>query len=198
MIKLVGLTGGIGSGKSTVASIIREQGIPVIDADRIAREVVEPGLPAHADIARAWPQVVAPDGGIDRKKLADIVFVDPESRARLEAITHPRIRERIDGEVTVLETAGHHLAFIEAALLVETGLHAQLAGLVVVSADETAQAARVIERDGCSREQALARIRAQLSLAEKARVADHVIDNNGDLRDTRAQTLRMLGALVPT
>jgi dephospho-CoA kinase len=196
MIKVVGLTGGIGSGKSVVASIIRAQNIPVIDADHIARLVVEPGQPAHANIAEAWPDAIAQDGHVDRKRLAAIVFEDEASRLRLEAITHPRIRERIDAEIAALATAGHTLAFVEAALLVETGSHERYDGLVVVTASEERQVERVVARDGCSREAALARLRAQLPLQDKVRAADHVIDNDGDLDATRAQTLRMLALFM--
>jgi dephospho-CoA kinase len=197
MVKLVGLTGGIGSGKSTVAGILRGQGIPVIDADVIAREVVEPGRPAHAEIARAWPEVIARDGRIDRKQLGGIVFADPESKARLEAITHPRIRERVAAEVAALAAAGHRLAVLEAALLVETGMHRELDGLVLVVANEETQIGRVMARDACSRESALARLRAQHPLAEKVRVADHVVENSGSLETTRARVLEVLKAIGP-
>ena len=129
MVKLVGLTGGIGAGKSTVAGVLRAAGIPVIDADLLAREVVEPGRPAHAEIARAWPQVLGPDGRVDRQQLGAIVFADPASQARLEAITHPRIRERVAAERAALDAAGQRLAVLEAALLVETGFYRQLDGL---------------------------------------------------------------------
>jgi len=196
MIKLVGLTGGIGSGKSTVAGMMREQGLPVIDADLIAREVVEPGTPAHADIARAWPEVIESNGHIDRKKLAAIVFADKESKARLEAITHPRIREQVAVRAAALEAAGHPMAVLEAALLVETGFYKQLDGLVVVSASEEAQVERVLARDACSRESVLARIRAQHPLADKVRVADHVVDNGGHLEDTRRRVLAVVHAVT--
>jgi dephospho-CoA kinase len=197
MLKLVGLTGGIGSGKSTVAQIIREQGIPVLDADVLAREVVEPGLPAYAEIARAWPEVIAAGGRIDRKRLGAIVFSDRSSQQRLEAITHPRIRERVANEATALAAAGHRLAFLEAALLVETGFHAQLDGLIVVVVSQEAQVDRVVARDACSRGSVLARIRAQDPLALKIRAADHVVDNDGSLEKTRAQVLRILKVLAP-
>ncbi|HEX7499634.1 MAG TPA: dephospho-CoA kinase [Polyangia bacterium] len=194
MIKLVGLTGGIGSGKSTVAQMLRACGIPVIDADAIARQVVEPGWPANGEIATAWPEVMAADGRIDRKKLGAIVFSNPHSQARLEAITHPRIREQVAVQAEALEASGHRLAFLEAALLVETGFYKQLDGLVVVSVSEEAQVQRVMARDACSRESALARIRAQRPLADKIRAADHVIDNGGDLGATRSQLTRVLRA----
>ena len=197
MIKLVGLTGGIGSGKSTVAKMLRERGIPVIDADAIARQVVEPGWPAYDEIAAAWPEVVTADGRIDRKKLGAIVFSDPGSQARLQAITHPPIREQVAVQAAALEAAGHRLAFLEAALLVETGFYKQLDGLVVVSLSEEAQVERVMARDACLREGALARIRAQRPLADKIRVADHVIENSGSVEATRAQLAQILRIIEP-
>ncbi len=195
MLKLVGLTGGIGAGKSTVAAMLREAGVPVLDADTLAREVAEPGLPAHAEIARVWPDVLGADGRIARAKLAAIVFADPTSRRRLEAITHPRIRERIAAERARLEAAGHALAVLEAALLVETGFHRDLDGLIVVTADEEKRLARVVERDGAPRDRVLARARAQLPEAEKLRVADHVIENSGAREATRAQVHAVLSAI---
>jgi dephospho-CoA kinase len=197
MIKLVGLTGGIGTGKSTVAQFIRDQGIPVIDADVLAREVVQPGLPAHTEIVQAWPEILAADGSIDRKQLAAIVFADRQSRARLEAITHPRIRDRVKAEAAHFEAAGHRLAFLEAALLVETGFYKELDGLVVVTSNEATQMARVMARDACSREIAESRIRAQLPLAEKTRVADRVVDNGGSLEATQIKILHLLRELAP-
>jgi dephospho-CoA kinase len=198
MIKLVGLTGGIGSGKSTVARMLRERGIPVIDADAIARHVVEPGWPAHGEIAAAWPEVMDATGRIDRKKLGAIVFSDAASQARLETITHPRIREQVAVQSAALEAAGHGLAFLEAALLVETGFYKQLDGLVVVSLGEEAQVERVMARDTCSRESALARIRAQRPLVDKVRAADHVIDNSGSVEATDEELARILRALDTT
>jgi len=196
MIKLVGLTGGIGSGKSTVAQMMRERGIPVIDADAIARQVVEPGSPAYAEIAATWPEVIAADGRIDRKKLGDIIFSDASSRTRLEAITHPCIREQVAVQAAALEASRHRLAFLEAALLVESGFYKQLDGLVVVSSSEEVQALRVMARDACSREAALARIRSQRPLADKIRAADYVLDNGGDIEATRAQLQHVLALLA--
>ena len=195
-IKLIGLSGGIGSGKSTVADMLRQRGIPVIDADVIARQVVQPGLPAYRDIALAWPTVVAADGTIDRKKLATIVFSDPASQAHLEAITHPRIREEVAVQAEALGKAGHVLAFLEAALIVESGFYKQLDGLVVVAASETTQIERVMARDRSTREAVLARIHAQSPLAEKMRVATHVIHNDGDLASTRAQVDAVLTKIL--
>ena len=192
MFKLVGLTGGIGTGKSTVARMIRDLGVPVIDADLLARQIVEPGQPAHAEIVTAWPDVVDQSGGIDRKKLAERIFADPAARARLEAITHSRIMERALAQASALRQQGLQLAFLEAALLVETGQHSHIDGLVVVAASEEQQLGRVMAREGSSRAQALARIHAQLPLEEKRRAATDVIDNSGE----EATTQRQVEALV--
>ncbi len=194
--KLIGLTGGIGSGKSTIAQMIRDRGIPVIDADALAREVVEPGQPAYADIAAAWPAVIAADGRIDRKRLGDVVFADARAKARLEAMTHPRIRALVAARVAELAAAGHSLIFLEAALLVESGMHRELDGLVVVAASEATQVARVMARDGLSHGRALARLRAQQPLDEKIRVANYVIRNDGSLDDTRRQVAEVLVAMA--
>ena len=191
----VGLTGGIGSGKSTVAEMIRARGVPVLDADQLAREVVAPGEPALVEIAAAWPGVLRPDGTLDRKALGAVVFADPAARARLEAITHPRIHERLERRARALEAAGHRLAFYEASLLVETGRHRDFDALVVVSAGEEQQIARAMARDGSTRLETEARLRAQMPLAEKRRAATHVIDNGGDLASTGAQVDDLLSVL---
>ena len=198
MIKVIGLTGGIGSGKSVVAQVLCDRGVPVIDADVIARQVAEPGQSAHADIAHAWPEVVTRDGRIDRKKLAAIVFANAEGRKRLEAMTHPRIRAEIAAQTAALAAAGHRLVFLEAALLVETGLYRELDGLVLVTADHETCIARVIRRDGCTRDNVLARMAAQLPMEEKIRVADYVIDNNSSLEGTADQVLRVLPHILPS
>jgi dephospho-CoA kinase len=194
-LKFVGLTGGIGCGKSTVGRMIHELGVPVLDADRIARDVVVKGQPAHADIAAAWPDVMTAQGELDRKRLAARIFSDPAARARLEAITHPRIQQQALAEAAALARAGHRLAFYEASLLVEIGRHRDFDGLVVVTADEEQQIARVMARNGSTREEARARIAAQLPLAEKRKVATHVIDNSGDLAATRQQVEAMIASL---
>jgi dephospho-CoA kinase len=194
-LRFVGLTGGIGAGKSTVAEMLRAAGVPVLDADQLAREVVVPGQPAHAEIAALWPEVIAADGTIDRKKLGAKVFADPAARVRLEAITHPRIQERALARARELEAAGHRLAFYEASLLVESNRHRDFDGLVVVVADEEQQIARTMARDRSTREHALARLRAQMPPAEKRRAATHVVDNSGDLESTRRQVAALIAAL---
>jgi dephospho-CoA kinase len=194
-LKLVGLTGGIGSGKSTVGRMIEALGVPVLDADRLAREVVEPGEPAHAAIAALWPDVIGPGGALDRHKLAARVFADPEARRRLEAVTHPRIHERALAEAARLEAAGHRLAVYEASLLVETGRHRDFDALVLVVASETQQIARTVARDGSTAEEAERRLRAQMPLADKRAAATHVIDNSGDLESTRRQVEALVAEL---
>jgi dephospho-CoA kinase len=195
-LKLVGLTGGIASGKSTVARLIAQRGIPVLDADQLAREVVEPGQPALAEIAHRWPQVIRADGRLDRPRLAAIVFADPAARARLEAMTHPRIAALADARADALAAAGHHLAFYEASLLVESGRHRDFDGLVVVSVSPGTQAARAMARDGLTLDQALARIAAQHPLAAKIAAATFVIDNDRDLEVTDQQVGRLIATLV--
>ena len=194
-LKVLGLTGGIASGKSTVAGMFAARGVPVLDADQLLREVQEPGRPAHADIVAAWPAVLAPDGTIDRRRLGDIVFNDPAARARLEAITHPRIRALSDERLAALAAAGHPLAIYEASLLVEAGRHEELDGLIVVRTSPATQLGRVLARGGLTRAQAEARIGAQLPLEHKLRVATHVIDNDGDRAATEAQVDQLLAEL---
>lgn len=193
-LRLIGLTGGIGGGKTSVARLIAAHGIPVLDADQIAREVSAPGTEAAAEIAAAWPGIVGPDGAVDRRKLAAIVFADPQARKRLEAIMHPRIAARAKEHAAALERAGHRLAFYEASLLVETGRHHDFDGLVVVTVSPETQLARALARGGLSPEQARARIAAQLPLADKVAAATHVIDNEGGLEATAAQVDQLLRA----
>jgi dephospho-CoA kinase len=194
-LKVLGLTGGIGSGKSTVSRMIADLRVPVLDADQLAREVVEPGQPALADILAAWPEVARADGTLDRKRLAAIVFADKGARARLEAITHPRIQALCDERLDQLATKGHELAVYEASLLVESGRHKDFDGLIVVIASPETQLERVLARGGLSAGEAEARIEAQLPLLAKVRVATHLIDNDGDLDSTRAQVERLVASL---
>jgi dephospho-CoA kinase len=194
-LKVLGLTGGIGAGKSTVAGLFAARGVPIVDADALAREVVAPGRPALAEIAAAWPEVIAPDGALDRKRLGDIVFSDPTARLRLEAITHPHIQALGEERLGALAGAGHALALYEASLLVESGRWRDFDGLIVVTASEATQIARVRARDGLTEAGAEARIRAQLPTADKVRLATHVIDNDGDLAATEAAVDELLRRL---
>ncbi len=191
-MRVIGLTGGIACGKSTVAAILRELGAPVIDADELARRVVEPGSPGFAEvIQRFGREVVGPDGALDRKKLGAIVFADPEARRDLNAITHPRIAAASQSEMVKLAAAGATIVIYEAALLVENKIHLGLQGLIVVAAPPEVQLARLIARDRLSEAEAAARIASQLPLADKLAVADWVVDNGGDVDDTRRQVVEL-------
>jgi dephospho-CoA kinase len=195
-VVVFGLTGGIGSGKSTVAARLRERGVPVIDADVLAREVVARGTPGLAEIrARFGDAVMGADGELDRKQLAAVVFADEDARRALNAITHPRVRDLALARVQELDARGEPLVCYEVPLLVESGLADALRPLVVVVVDRETQVERTMGRDGCTREEAEARIRAQIPLAEKAALADHVIDNSGSLAETRARVDAVLEAI---
>lgn len=177
-----GLTGGIACGKTTASAIFASLGVPIVDADQIAREIVQPGTQGLAAIVETFgPEVLADDGTLDRKRLGAIVFADPEKRAALEAITHPLIfvtgRERI---ARLAEAHPDVYVLYEAALLVETGGHRMFDGLVVVAAHRDVQRARLILRDGLTPEEADARLAAQLPIERKVEVADVVIWNDGD------------------
>ena len=186
-MKVLGLTGGIGSGKSMVASMFTQLGADVIDADQLAREVVEPGEPALKEIATAFGKdVLLPDGRLNRGKLARIIFADPVARGTLNAITHPRIRERMDAEITARRSrAGVLVADIP--LLYENNRTRAVETVIVVWVDPKTQLRRLQERDGLSKEEARQRIAAQMPLDEKRARADVVIDNSGSRENTRRQ-----------
>ena len=189
---VIGLTGGIASGKSTVASMLRELGASIVDADLLARQIVEPGMPALADIARRFgPEMIDAEGRLDRKKMGERVFADPTARAALNAITHPRIAEASRAAMAELRAAGMDVAIYEAALLVENKIHHGLDGLIVVSVPEPVQIERVSQRDSVDFSAARARLAAQLPLADKVAVADWVIDNSGSRERTRDQVERV-------
>ena len=194
-MRIYGLTGGIGSGKSTVAEVLKAHGATVIDADELARAVVEPGQPAYDLIRGRWPQVFRLDGSLDRKKLGDIVFGDPEQRAALNGIVHPRIAEESARLTQAAEARGEPLVFYEAALLVENGLADAFDGLIVVSVPEKVQVARVCVRDHVSESAARARMAAQLPLQEKVKRATWVIDNSGSVEQTQRATMELLKTL---
>ena len=194
-VRIWGLTGNIGSGKSTVGRMLMDRGIPVVDADRVAREVVEPGRPALRDIAERFPGSVLPDGTLDRRGLAARVFADAGERAALNAIIHPRIAEEVANRMASLAAAGEKVAVYEAALIVENGLQQGLDGLIVVTAPPQVQIERLRMRDNMSEEDARARIASQLSAAEKARAATVVIDNGGSEAELGAQVERLIERL---
>lgn len=195
-MRLVGLTGGIASGKSTFAAALRARGVPVVDADALAREAVAPGSPALAEIARAFgPGVVAPDGTLDRRRMGALVFSDEEARRRLEAITHPAVRRAMAEETARLSAQGHDLAFYDAPLLFEVGLERVLDAVVVVWAPPEVQRARLERRDGLAQAEAEARLGAQIPIDEKAARADFVVENVGPPGDLAPKAERLLADL---
>lgn len=195
-IHLFGLTGGIGSGKSTVARRFRERGLPVIDADELAREVVAPGSEGLAEIVEAFGEaVLGRDGELDRQKVAARIFEREEDRRRLNAITHPRVGALAAARSRDLEARGEPLACYEVPLLFESRLEGALRPVVVVAVPEAVQVERTVARDGCTADHARTRIRAQMPLAEKARRADHVIDNSGSVQATRRRADDVLDAI---
>ena len=195
---LVGLTGGIATGKSTVSEMLRRRGAVIIDADVLAREIVEAGEPALAAIAEEFGRdVLLPDGTLDRKKLGAVIFADPARRKRLEQITHPAIRDRFARRLQELMAQGFAgLVFFDAAVLIESGNYKNMERMVVVVTDEPTQVRRQMARDGVEREEAERKIRSQMPLGEKAKLADYVIDNGADRAATEAQVERVWQALV--
>ncbi len=193
-----GLTGGIGTGKSTVARMLAEKGAAVIDADRIAREVVEPGTPGLAAIREAFgPGVLTPEGTLDRTRLGEIVFADPQRRRTLEQITHPRIMQRFGERIGEAAASGAAVVVLDVPLLYETGnLVGAVEKIIVVYAPAECQLERVRERDGLADEQIRGRMAAQLDIEEKRRRADFLIENTGTLEDLRARVDALWAQLV--
>ncbi len=190
-MRVVGLTGGIASGKSTVTAMFRELGAQVIDADQVARDVVEPGTPGLEEVARRFPGVVDASGQLDRAALGRRVFTDPAERRALEAILHPRIREEVARRTDALARAGVTVVLYDAALLIENELHRGMDGVILVSAPEAVQRARLAARDGLNDVAITARLAAQLPLADKRAHATWVVENGGSLDETRAQVRRI-------
>jgi len=195
---VIGLTGNIGSGKSTVADLFKELGAKLIDADQVARNVVQPGMPALVELTSAFgEQILNKDKTLNRQVVADIVFNSDEKRGILNNIIHPRIYEEINKKIDEYRLEGAEFVFIEAALLVEKkGLINVIDNLIVVSIDKKIQAQRLIERGGINPEQIDARIDAQISNEEKTKLADYIIDNNNDLNKTREQVNKIWEKLI--
>ncbi len=186
-MRVLGLTGGIGSGKSMVAQMFARLGAVVVDADQLAREVVEPGQPALQEIAATFgPDMLLPDGRLDRPKLAGVIFANPAERAKLDAITHLRIRARMDEEIKVRQSVPGVL-IVDIPLLYENERTKSVEKVIVVWVDPQTQLRRIRQRDGLSDEAARQRIAAQMPLDAKRARADHVIDNSGSREDTERQ-----------
>jgi dephospho-CoA kinase len=193
---ILGLTGGIATGKSTVTGMLRERGIPVIDADQIAREVVEPGKPAYEAIVRHFGrEILLEDGQIDRKKLAEVVFSDETERQKLNAIVHPEVRRVMREEAEAAEAGGAEIVFMDIPLLFESKLQHMVEKIAVVYAPADMQLARMIERDELEEEQAQKRLRAQFPIDQKKSEADFLIDNSASREETVKQVEQMLAVI---
>lgn len=188
----VGITGSIASGKSTVSRRLKDRGIPVIDLDKVGHEVLRKRHLAFEPLVAAFGEgILGPDGEIDRKALGALVFSDPVAREKLNAIVHPRIREEETRRVTAMAEAGESVVATEGALLIETGQKDRFDFFVVVGCAPEIQIARLMKRDGASREEAGRRIQAQLSFEEKKAQADWVLDTSGEKEHTLAETDRL-------
>lgn len=190
-MKVIGLTGGIASGKSTVSRYLKELGAYIIDADIIAREIVKPGKPAYREIVSCFgKEILRPDGEIDRARLGSMVFADPVARERLNQITHPRVKEAMEQELAQCKARGVRIAVLDVPLLYEAGMDKMADEVWVVWLPEPVQIERLISRDGLDEEAARMRVISQMPLDEKKKRGDVIIDNSGDLDDTYRQVIK--------
>ena len=192
-----GLTGGIGSGKSTVAELLEAYGIPVVSADELSRIVVAKGSDGLQDVVELFGDgVLDEQGELDRRKMAAIVFQDPAKRRQLEAILHPRIRERFEQVLDALEKAGHEVAVYEVPLLFEKNLQGEMKAVILVTADDEVRIRRVRERDDITESEVRARMASQMDEASKRKRADYVIENNGSMDDLRREVEFLLARFL--
>ena len=183
---MVGLTGGVGSGKSVVSQILKEEGAYIIDADQIARELVQPRTPTWKELIKVFgKEILQKDGSIHRKKLADKVFSDPEQRGQLNRILHPRIKKEMGRRVKAIRQKDPEaIVVIDAPLLIETGDHREMEKVIVVLSTEEQQIERLKERQGVDQEEARRIIASQIAREERLKVSDFVIRNEGSLEET--------------
>lgn len=199
MTKIIGLTGGIASGKSTVSALLRQAGIPVIDADQVARQVQRPGSVALDKLAAAFgPAIIAPDGSLNRQQLGQRVFDDPAARQELDRIVQPLIKDTIWQAVDNLRRQGVANVVLDVPLLFEAGYDTDCDLVVVVRVSPATELRRLMARNGYSRAAAQARIAAQLPLSVKVTKADVVIDNDGSREETRRQVAQLVEDLRGT
>ncbi len=193
---VVGLTGGIATGKSTVAAMLAARGVTVVDADQIARRLQEPGQPCFRQIVQAFgPETVGADGRLDRARLATLVFGDSAARRRLEEIMHPAIGQAVSVALERAAADGASIGVVEAALILEAGHRERYDCLVVVAASPAVQLERLMRQRGLGEAEARRRMAAQWPTEDKTAAADFVIDNDGDLAATAAQTEAVMAAL---
>lgn len=192
-MKKIGLTGGIGSGKSTVAKLLEHQGFPVVDADKIAREIMEPGSPVLDEVAAAFgDDLINEDGSLDRGELARRAFVDKPSTEKLNSITHPAIRAESERRFAAAEAAGEPAVIYDMPLLVELGMHRAMDLTVVVDVDAEERVRRLTMSRGLDEADARARIAQQIDDATRKAAADIIIDNNGDEENLKPQVEKLV------
>jgi dephospho-CoA kinase len=198
-VKLLGLTGGIASGKSTVAAILRRLGVAIINADELSREVVQPGQEAWKEIVDTFgPAILQEDKTLDRRKLRKIVFDNAEARKKLEAIIHPRVRALAEKKISELAATGSSIIVYEVPLLFEAQIHLWLRPVILVACDVETQKKRLLERDRLTEAEAQQHLDAQMSLEDKRKLADYVIENNGDLEELERQVRGVLQKIQAT
>jgi dephospho-CoA kinase len=198
-VQVIGLTGGIASGKSTVAAILRRLGAEIINADELSREVVQPGQDAWKEIIETFgSDILRGDKTLDRKKLRKIVFDNPEARKKLEAIIHPRVRALAERRISELAAAGCSIIVYEVPLLFEGQIHLWLRPVILVACDIEIQKKRLLKRDHLTDTEAQRHLDAQMSLNEKRKLADYVIENDGDLEELEQQVREVLQKIKAT
>jgi len=192
-VQVIGLTGGIATGKSTVSAIFENAGAVIIDADRIARDIVKKDLPAYREIVKNFGEsVLQTDGEIDRGLLGDIIFNDPQKKQLLNRIVHPHVKKETNRQLMQIEKSDPNaIVILDIPLLIEAEMQNDLSEVIVVYAPEHIQLSRLKQRDHISETEALARIRSQMPIEEKKELATVVIDNSGTLEDTRKQTIEI-------
>jgi dephospho-CoA kinase len=190
---IAGLTGGIASGKSTVSAFLEDAGAVIVDADKIAREVVQKDRPAWREIVGAFGRsILLPDGEINRTLLGEIIFNSPELKQVLNRIVHPGVISETAGRLAEIEkNQPGAVVILDVPLLIESGMNAGLSDIIVVYVPESLQIERLMKRDALTQDQALARIRSQMPIEEKKKRATIVIDNSGSREDTRINSLRV-------
>ena len=189
---IIGLTGNIGCGKSSLSKIFMDEGIDVVDADIVSRQIFEDEELLQTVFEKFGPSIKNNDGSLNRKALGNIVFNDDEKLIELNNITHPRIKDKIFNQIRNLEEQGKPIVILDGALLVETGYLDDIDKLIVVTCDEEIQIERIKKRDNCTKLEALSRIKSQMSQVEKVKYADYTIDNSGTIEELKNKAYKFM------